>query len=190
MGDIWNYYQSKAIVARVSYLLTRELEKLGHACEVKIFADRVEQVKNYDQKGDWSSTKFDSAGGGTSAGSIAIKEAVKSLNQKAIAENIRTKVVIVLGDGGWDASDKDRIPEAVKLCKKSRVVSVFVQYFSGVGSSYWHTKMAETAKTEGWDIHEPISTSNLSERLLPTLKRIIVTLERQIIRNIRLWEGR
>jgi hypothetical protein len=42
----------------------------------------------------------------------------------------------------------------------------------------------------GWDIYEYIQEKNIAAQLLPTMKRVIVNLEKRIVRNIRMWEGR
>jgi hypothetical protein len=188
MGNIWSYHNKKAVVSRVAYLLTNEMEKLGHAGEVRLFADHVAYAKRFDQKGDWSSTKFDSAGGGTCACNLAMRESMKALTEIGNRDDIKTKVIMVLSDGEW--SDGSVIKEVIEECKKNRILVVFIQYnnlTSGYGYNIYVRNNKETYK---WDIYELIEPNKISTDLLPTMKRVIVNLEKRIVRNIRLWEGR
>jgi hypothetical protein len=188
MGNIWSYSNKKSVVARVAYLLTNEMEKLGHAGEVRLFADLTAHAKRFDQKGDWSSTKFDSAGGGTSVCNLAMRESMKALTEIGNREDIKTKVIMVLSDGEW--SDGSAIKQIITECKKNRILVVFIQYNNLTSGYGYNVYVRNNKESYNWDIYELINPNKISTELLPIMKRVIVNLEKRIVRNIRLWEGR
>jgi hypothetical protein len=213
MGDIWSYYQKKAVVARVAYILTNELEKLGHAAEVRLFASIGVQAKEFDKRGDWSSKKFEEAGFGTDSTHVSMEESIEALNDIGKREDIKTKILIVLSDGEW--SDSDKIIELNKECKRQKITTAFIQYNTfdinqivnvcdSCGSRMWGASAGDKHACGGsvvnkklheddgydWAIYEYIQEHKIASDLLPTMKRVIVNLEKRVVKNIRIWEGR